>query len=226
MTTINDFNPDFKTHKRAKRIKLRYDAINDRAVITMPRFTSKLSALKFATSNIEWLKEQRTKTPKPIYLIDGSIIPILGEMKKVIHDPILAARVNIDDQRIIVGGPKDGFSVRLENHLKKEALKTIEPMAQEMAMAINKKYKRIQIRDTKSRWGSCSSSGNLSFSWRLIMTPPQVLEYVVAHEISHLAEMNHSQRFWDIVDTLVSHAKPSRKWLKNEGQSLMMVLNQ
>ena len=119
MTTINDFNPNFKTHKRAKRIKLRYDAINDRAVITMPRFTSKRSALKFATSNIEWLKEQRTKTPKPIYLIDGSIIPILGEMKKVIHDPILAARVNIDDQRIIVGGPKEGFSVRLENHLKK-----------------------------------------------------------------------------------------------------------
>lgn len=226
MATINDFNPEFKTHKKAKRIKLRYDAINDRAILTLPRFTSKRSALKFATSHIEWLKEQRAKIPKPIYLIDGSHISILGERKGIVHDPSLPARIDITADQIIVGGTKEGLSVRLENYLKKEALKTIEPLANEMAKTINKKFKRIQIRDTKSRWGSCSSSDNLSFSWRLIMTPPQVLEYVVAHEIAHLEEMNHSPQFWNIVDQLVPNAKTSRKWLKNDGQALMLILTQ
>lgn len=224
MTTINDFNPEIKIHKRAKRIKLRYDAITDRAVLTVPRFTSKHAALKFATSQIKWLEEQRAKTPKPILLINGSHIPILGKLREIIHNPELPARVVIENERIIVGGTQEGLSVRIENHLKRELRKTIEPMAKEMSIAINKKFKRIQIRDTKSRWGSCSSSGNLSFSWRLIMTPPHILEYVVAHEVSHLVEMNHSKNFWDIVDTLVSHAKTSRKWLRSEGQSLMMVL--
>lgn len=224
MTTIDDFNPDFKTHKRAKRIKLRYDAITGRAILTLPRFTSKRAALKFANSHLDWLIEQRLKNPDPIYLKDGSHIPVFGKMKKIVHDPDLPARVIIEEEVIVVGGTKEGFSVRLQNFLKKEARKKIEPQAHEMAISINKKFKRIQIRDTKSRWGSCSSSGNLSFSWRLIMTPPHILEYVVAHEISHLAEMNHSQRFWDIVDTLVPHAITSRKWLKQEGQALMMIL--
>lgn len=224
MTSIDDFNPELKTHKKAKRMKLRYDAVNDRAVITMPRFTSKRAALKFASTHLAWLKEQRNHTPKPIYLTDGARIPILGRNREIVHRPDLPARITISEDIIIVGGTLEGFSVRLENYLKKEARKTIEPLAIEMAEKINKHYKKIHIRDTKSRWGSCSSSGNISFSWRLIMTPPNVLEYVVAHEISHLAEMNHSAQFWDTVDRLVPDAKPSRKWLKNEGQSLMLVL--
>lgn len=226
MITIDDFNPDFKTHKKAKRIKLRYDSVTDRAIITKPRFTSKRSAIKFAASHLEWLKEQRANTPKPIYLTNGEKIPIFGQEREIIHMPELPARVTINENQVIVGGTKAGFSVRLENYLKKEARKAIEPLALEMAQAIDKDFKRIQIRDTKSRWGSCSSSGNLSFSWRLIMTPPQVLEYVVAHEISHLIEMNHSSRFWDIVDRLVPNAKSSRRWLKNEGQSLMLILTE
>ena len=102
----------------------------------------------------------------------------------------------------------------------------IEPIAYDMADIIKKKFKRIHIRDTKSRWGSCSSTGTVSFSWRLIMTPPKILEYVVAHEIAHLKEMNHSASFWHVVDELVYDAKISRKWLKNEGQDLMLITHE
>ena len=224
MTTINDFNPDFRPHKRAKKIKLRYDAKSDRAIITLPRFTSKRTALKFASNHINWLIEQRINSPKPVYLEHGSEIPILGFSKTIIHKPELPAQVDLTDDEIIVGGPLEGLSVRIENFLKKLARKKIEPLAIAMAQKTNKSFRKIYIRDTKSRWGSCSSSGNLSFSWRLIMTPPDILEYVVAHEISHLSEMNHSHNFWAIVDTLVPNALQSRKWLRKDGQALMLIL--
>ncbi|MDG1996486.1 MAG: SprT family zinc-dependent metalloprotease [Emcibacteraceae bacterium] len=224
MISIDDFNPEYKSHKRAKRMKLRYDAANDRAVITVPPFTSNRTARKFAQGHVDWLLTQRNSSPTNIYLAPGETIPFKGIDKLILHDEERSGRVTITEDTIIVGGSREGFSVRLENFLKKQARIAIEPLAQEMAHKLDKSFKRIQIRDTKSRWGSCSSSGNISLSWRLIMTPPDILEYVVAHEISHLQEMNHSPAFWDVVDCLVINAKPSRKWLKSKGQELMLVL--
>ncbi|MCC3861907.1 M48 family metallopeptidase [Pseudemcibacter aquimaris] len=223
MNSIHDFNPEIKYHKRARRIKLRYDAENGRAIITLPPFTSKRSALSFAENHIDWLIEQRDKSPDIILMKPGSIIPFLGIDKTIIHEPDFPARVIMTEDEIIVGGRIEGFGVRIENFLKKEARLLIEPIAHELADKTGKSFKRIHIRDTKSRWGSCSSTGTLSFSWRLIMTPPEILEYVVAHEVAHISEMNHSSAFWAIVDQLVDNSKKSRKWLKTEGQNLMLI---
>lgn len=223
MVSISDFNPEIKYHNRAKRIKLRYDAENDRALITLPPFTRKSSALKFASNHIDWLIEQRSKSPELVLIKPGSIIPFLGIDKKIIHDPEGSARVLMTEDEMIVGGTIEGLGVRIENFLKKEARLLIEPIAHEYAEKSGKSFKRIHIRDTKSRWGSCSSNGTLSFSWRLIMAPPEILEYVVAHEVAHLSEMNHSAAFWDVVDTLVPNSKVSRKWLKKDGQHLMLI---
>lgn len=224
MVSIDDFNPEFKKHKRAKRMKLRYDATRKRAVITVPLFTSKRTALKFAENHIGWLLKQRNLSPPNIYLSPGATIPFMGREKLIVHDEERSGRVSITENEIIVGGSREGFSVRLENFLKKQARIVTEPLAHDFADKLGKKFKRIQIRDTKSRWGSCSSTGNISLSWRLIMTPPHILGYVVAHEVAHLQEMNHSAAFWDVVDTLVIDAKVSRKWLKTEGQKLMLIL--
>lgn len=223
---MNSFNIEYRRHKKSRTLKLRYDASNDIAIVTMPYRTSERAAKKFAEKHHSWLLAQRESAPTRLYLSPNEIIPFKGQNKKIIHIKDQAARVRVYEDEITVGGPLEGFSVRLENFLKKQARKSIEPLALEMAEAIQKNFKRIQIRDTKSRWGSCSSSGNLSFSWRLIMTPPDILRYVVAHEVSHLEEMNHSPAFWAVVDQLVDNAKISRKWLKNEGQSLMLVLRQ
>lgn len=221
--SIGDFSMVFKPHHRAKRMKLRYDAATNSAVITMPPRSKKNDAEKFVKQNLTWLEKQRMAAPVRQYLFPGFIIPFKGQDHLIIHKPDSTGRVLIQNNEIIIGGPLEGLPVRLENYLRKQARIEIEPIAKMMAFKINKKIKRIQIRDTKSRWGSCSSSGALSFSWRLIMTPPEILEYVVAHEVAHLEELNHSYKFWTVVDQLVDHAKNSRKWLKTKGQKLMLI---
>lgn len=226
MNRLDAFQVEFKTHKRAKRMKLRYDATKDCAIITMPPRSNKRDAHKFASRHISWLEEQRKSAPDRIFLAPGYFIPIEGIPFLVVHRPDNTGSVKMTDFEIIVGGNESGLSKRLENYLKKRARQRIEPLAQEMAQSIGESFRRIQIRDTKSRWGSCSSSGTLSFSWRLIMCPDNIIDYVVAHEVSHIKEMNHSPAFWHVVDQLVDDAKTSRSWLKNEGQALMMILTE
>ncbi len=214
----------YKSHRRAKRMKLRFDASKGAGVVTVPSYCSKLEAYRFAGKHIDWLEEQKHVSPDRILLMPGSIIPLLGRKRVIRHKPDSLATVEVNDEEIIVGGPLEGFPVRLENHLKKLSKENIEPLAREFADKTGVKFKKIQVRDTRSRWGSCSTTGTLSFSWRLIMTPPDILAYVVAHEIAHLSEMNHSKAFWALVDRLVDNAKPARKWLRSEGQALMAIV--
>ena len=226
MGKLNSFPLEFKTHNRAKRMKLRYDSIKNCAVVTMPPRSTKREAQYFASLHLPWLEKQRDSSPERIFLSPGYHIPIEGVPFFIVHKNDDIGLIKQNDFEIVVGGDKSGFSKRLENYLKKLARQKIEPLAQQMAKSIGQSFRRIQIRDTKSRWGSCSSSGTLSFSWRLIMCPNEIIEYVVAHEVSHIKEMNHSPAFWRVVDELVDDAKISRKWLKSEGQVLMMILSE
>jgi len=214
----------FKTHKRAKRIKLRYDAENQSAILTLPPGISEKKARKFAEENQGWLQEQQMKAPELQRLGDGQTIPYRGQNCRIIHHPKKAARVEIRPGEIIVGGPAQGLSIRLLNGLKKQARLQIEESVGRLSLRIGAEPRRIQIRDTKSRWGSCSARRNISFSWRLVLAPPEILDYVVAHELAHLIEMNHSEAFWRIVAQALPHWKTSRHWLKKHGSALMMVI--
>jgi predicted metal-dependent hydrolase len=213
----------YKSHKRAKKMKLKFDALSGCGVVTVPTFCSKLEAFRFAGRHRDWLEAQKKSSPQKVLLMPGNVIPFLGDEKIIHHKKDNSSGVEITQEHIIVGGPIEGFPVRLENYLKKTAGKYIEPIAAQFAETAGVRYKKIQIRDTKSRWGSSSTTGTLSFSWRLIMTPPDILKYVVAHEIAHIREMNHSAAFWSQVDQLVENAKPARRWLRSEGQALMYI---
>jgi predicted metal-dependent hydrolase len=109
---------------------------------------------------------------------------------------------------------------RLENWLRKRAAEAIRARVDSHCESLGLSCRRIGVRDQKSRWGSCSSNGNLSFSWRLIMAPPHVLDYVAAHEVAHLREMNHSPRFWALVRRAVPEYEKAQGWLKANGQEL------
>jgi predicted metal-dependent hydrolase len=120
--------------------------------------------------------------------------------------------------------PDDGTAgTRVKAFMKLQARDALAAASDRYAAAVGKSYARLSLRDTRSRWGSCSSQGVLMYSWRLIMAPPQVLDYVAAHEVAHLVEMNHSQAFWDVVEDIFPNHKPCRKWLREHGDKLHRV---
>ena len=124
------------------------------------------------------------------------------------------------DNRIVVSGRAEHLARRLRDWLRREALAAIAPLARAKSTLLDRAHGRISIRNQKSRWGSCSAKGNLSFNWRLILAPDDVLDYVVAHEVAHLAQANHSPAFWAVVDRLTPHGCYGRRWLKQHGGAL------
>ena len=212
-----------KPHSRARRLKLRYDAARRAAVLTTPPRTSSATAMTFVERNLDWLLGQLEIYADQEVLGPDRYLSFLGHDHLILHRPDQAGRVDRQEGQIIVGGPAGGFDVRLLNWLKKQARTQLEQAVAEKTALLGVTCHRVRIDDPKSRWGSCSSRKTLSFSWRLIMTPASVLDYVVAHEVAHLKEMNHSAAFWREVDRLVDHRDRSRRWLREHGPRLMAL---
>lgn len=216
---------EFRRNARAKRIILRLAPSNqtgktDGVVITLPKGVDTDEGLRFAKASADWISVRLLTLPDKIDFADGASIPYIGEDHKIRHVPGARRGVWREDNEIRVSGPLSHLPRRVSDWLKKEARREISVLTNSKAMARDLKPGRISIRDTRSRWGSCASNGNLSFSWRLVLAPDYVIDYVVAHEVAHLAEHNHSVRFWAVVDTLTPHSKMARKWLKANGEKL------
>jgi hypothetical protein len=146
---------------------------------------------------------------------DGAIIPVFGVPHRIRHLPDrIGPPVAVADGEIRVRGMPDHLARRVQQHLAHLAGRELSRRTRDFAARVDRKPARITIRDTRSRWGSCSSEGNISFSWRLVLAPEAVVDYVVAHEVAHLAEMNHGPRFWKLVRTLCPDPQTPRLWLK------------
>jgi predicted metal-dependent hydrolase len=149
-------------------------------------------------------------------------VPVLGVVHRIRRDhDRAAAPVRIVDGEILVRGDPAHLARRVRDHLIALAGAEIASRARRLAAQIGRDVARVTLRDTRSRWGSCSARGNLSFSWRLIFAPEPVLDYVVAHEVAHLVEMNHGQRFWKLVADLVPDNAGPRAWLKRHRTRLL-----
>lgn len=209
-----------KEHPRARRISLRVDPAHHRIVLIKPRRTSKKAAIAFAQDKAGWLKEQVERLPKPRPFADGAAVPLRGETHLIRHCPEARRGVWTIENEICVSGDAAHLSRRVTDWYRAEARKAVAPLVHGYAETLGKRVTGITIRDTRSRWGSCTAQGKLSFSWRLIMTPPHVISYVVAHEVAHLCEMNHSARFWQTVDRLVEGRDTAAGWLKTHGHDL------
>ena len=209
-----------RRNPRARRIILRVDANTGGAIVTLPSRTSEREALLMVQEKTDWLLSSLAALPSKILFQNGSQIPLLGLDYLVCHDPNVKAVAIKCDNKIYMGGRSEHLTRRLGDWLRKEAKAEIQPRAFRMATQLSRKIGRITIRDTKSRWGSCASNGNLSFCWRLIMTPEWVLDYVIAHEVSHLRHMNHSRAFWQTVESLDVRVDDARAWLNNNAAQL------
>jgi len=208
-----------KRNTRAKRFTLRLSRTDGKATLTLPSRASIREAEGFAQRQEGWLRAQISKLPEISILLDGGRLPFRGTELDIVTTTDKSIR--IENNKIFVNDKYSG--ARLQAFVKTEARNALYPAVEKYAAQIARPFNRITLRDTRSRWGSCSAEGNLMFSWRLIMAPPLVLDYVAAHEVAHLAEMNHSTAFWDVVETLMSDYKNHRNWLREHGAKLHAV---
>lgn len=203
----------------ARRISLRIDPARG-AVLMLPVKARLAEGERFLLAHRVWLAERLARLPGPVALADGATVPLLGVPHPVRHVPGARRGVWVEGGEILVSGLPEHVGRRTADFLKSEAKRLIAPRAQDMAARLGRKTGRITVKDTRSRWGSCSSSGDLAFSWRLVLAPEQILDYVVAHEVAHLVQMNHSPAFWAVVESLVGDHRPARRWLKINGAGL------
>jgi hypothetical protein len=207
-------------NRRARHISLRVDEKWGGVDLILPARNARSEGLEFAHEKSLWILRQLDALPARVPFVDGAVIPILGSDHIIRHRPGARGFVWLSGNEIHVAGATPHLSRRVTDWLKKNAREEIGRRADFDAQSVGRKISRLSVRDTRSRWGSCSEDGHLSFSWRLILAPETVLDYVVAHEVAHLAELNHGSRFWKLVDQLCPGNKVPRHWLKRYGATL------
>jgi len=211
-----------RVSKRARRLLLRMDAAARRFELVLPPGLPPETALKFLEAQRGWIAARLDALPQTVPFVEGALVPVFGVPHRIRHfDDPKAPPVTIVDGEIRVRGEPAHLPRRVRDHLAHLAARELARRARDHAARIDKRVARVTVRDTKSRWGSCSSTGNLSFSWRLVFAPEDVVDYVVAHEVAHLAEMNHGPRFWKLVRSLTPDTVAPRAWLKRHRSELL-----
>jgi predicted metal-dependent hydrolase len=223
-----------RPHPNARRLTLRVDAARGVVRLTVPPGTGQKQIEVFLGRHAAWARQKLIEAAPRSGLEAGAVIPFLGVPHRIRHEPALGRRVERQsagpeaalegaEAILAVGGPPEHVASRLMSWLKATARSELAQRAQHKAEQLGRPISRISIRDTRSRWGSCSATGALNFSWRLILAPEPVIDYVVAHEVAHLEEMNHSPAFWAVCERLSEHGLAPRDWLKRNGSALWQV---
>jgi predicted metal-dependent hydrolase len=209
---------------RARRLIIRVHPSTGEVTVVAPSRRALDSALDFARSEADWIRRRLAKVPRLVELVAGATILFRGEEHLIAPGGKGPAPVwveqNEDGRFIRVGGRAEHASRRLIDFFKREARQVLSARTLELAARIDMRPARISVRDTQSRWGSCSAERYLSYSWRLIFAPDFVLDYVVAHEVAHLRHMNHGPRFWKLVHELSGDVKTAQDWLNRNGPLL------
>jgi len=218
---------EVRQHTGARRLTLRVSKTRRAVVVTVPSGCRIEEADRFLKTHIDWVRDRLGRVPTPVPLADGAIIPLRGSLHRIgfIGPARCTSVVEIDSPspgmpRLLVAGRTEHAARRLKDWLIGEAHKDLDRRVAWHARKLGVRARHITLRDQTTRWGSCSASGLLSFSWRLILAPAYVLDYVAAHEVVHLIEMNHGPRFWKLVAGAVPRLEEAKHWLRNEGTDL------
>jgi predicted metal-dependent hydrolase len=214
-----------RRHRQARRYTLRIDAAAREVVLTMPPRGSLKEAQEFAQLHGGWIAARLNRLPAAAPFAHGADVPLRGVAHRIVHRRGARGTVwtEVDDQSnrlLCVTGDTPHVDRRVGDYLKREAKRDLEAASRRHAARLGVSIKRISVRDQSSRWGSCSSTGVLSFSWRLILAPSTILDYLAAHEVAHLAELNHSPKFWRLVQRLYPDVERAKTWLDVHGNDL------
>lgn len=210
-----------RTNPRATRLIVRVHPTTGEVAVVAPSRHALERALDFARDEADWIAGRLAAIPQPVLLEPGDVVPYRGREHVIRHNPEARQGVFLDSGPrkafIMVSGEADHVSRRVKDWLRAEARREVCEAVRGYAKALGVQPCRITLRDPTTRWGSCSTNDVLSFSWRLILAPPYVLDYVAAHEVAHLIQMNHGPRFWTLVEQLVGDTERPRQWLRREG---------
>ncbi|HAV08374.1 MAG TPA: M48 family peptidase [Rhodobacteraceae bacterium] len=204
---------------RARRISLRVSRLDGRVTLTLPPHASEREALAFAQEKADWLRRQLAARPAETRVGVGYALPVEGQ-SLLLQSAETGRAPRIEGELLLVPGPESRAAARAMAFLKLRARDRLAAASDRYAARLGLSYASLTLRDTRSRWGSCTADGALMYSWRLIMAPPAVLEYVAAHEVAHLAEMNHAPAFWQTVARIHGPYAEPRGWLKRQGHHL------
>jgi predicted metal-dependent hydrolase len=217
---------EVRYHGAARRLTLRVSPTRRAVIVTVPSRCRLDEAGVFVSRHIDWVRARLGDMPVAIPFADGVIVPVRGKrhLVRFIGPCRTGGVVRVEDNgempELLVKGRLEHAPRRLKDWLVEQARLDLEDRVEHHAEVLGLKAKRISLRDQASRWGSCSSTGLLSFSWRLVLAPRRILDYVAAHEVAHLAEMNHGPRFWALVEQTVPDLKEAKAWLHQHGLEL------
>jgi predicted metal-dependent hydrolase len=216
-----------KQHDRATRITLRIEPGGRALKMTIPSGLAQREVNDFLDRHQGWLMTKLAKFSTDAGLHDGGAILFRGVSHRIQHTGSLRGlteAIMVDGRPVLkVSGMPEHIGRRIATFLKKEARGELERLARFHAKSIKAPINSISMKDTRSRWGSCSAEGNLSFSWRIVMAPPAVVDYLAAHEVAHLKEMNHGPHFWALCKKLCPDMEQSKSWLKRHGSLLHAI---
>ncbi len=223
---FEDISPDLvlKINPRAKRMALRLDPKKRVVNLVLPKRASMVSAYRFSLEHKYWIREKLAELPNQIEFVDGAIISLLGKeiTVKITYDETLkTTSITLKNNELSVSTNKENPAPRIKRFIINMAKERLSALAHEKAGRIEKKILKIDVKDTTSRWGSCSHDGKLCFSWRLIFAPYESFDYVVAHEVAHLCVMDHSPAFWDQCEALCENYSKGKSWMRRHSGDLI-----
>lgn len=217
---------ELRRHPAARRLTLRVSRTQRAVIVTLPLLCDLDEAGSFLSKHIDWVRERLDSLPDPVPFAHGVAMPLRGEPHDIVFTDARRTRiVEVHEgqgprREILVPGATEQAPQRLQKWLVDEAKRDLNSRVSYHARRLGLQPKRIAVRDQSSRWGSCSTTRVLSFSWRLLLAPPRILDYVAAHEVAHLAEMNHGPRFWALVRKTLPEYETARLWLRIYGLDL------
>lgn len=213
-----------KVSPRAKVMRLRVDSRTGAVLLTVPRRCSPRRALDWAAEQGEWLEAARAAVAPRLTLRPGTELPLRGVAHRIEWERARPRRIEHGEGVIRVGGSEEGLEARILRWLKAQAREVLTAETRFFADRAGRSAARVAVGDPKSRWGSCSATGAIRYSWRLILAPDFVRRATVAHEVAHLVHMNHAPAFHALVEELLgADPRPARRWLRSEGAALQRI---
>ena len=218
------FPVEFVRSLKAKSIKITPQLVKKVIRVTYPVYVLRSRAVAFLETQKDWIAKQLERVPEEVKICDGAKITFLEKEYKIMSIPNARRGVWFEDSYIFVSGDVEFLNRRVKDFLKEEVKRYITSKVRYYVAKTGKTFSKVTVKDTVSRWGSCTNTGNLAFSWRLGFAPLMVLDYIVAHEVAHLSHMNHSKDFWKMVEEICdSNVAQAQDWLARNGMSLYSI---